>query len=161
MKEAEIIETLDSLRLSCSTLENSIDFLNSDMYRSRELSLAFTHCQNAKMWLGLVKREYGGKFPYVADKDRKTTKDIKPTAEQSTDTFVYNGNKRTADEDVKYISAIRVELDRLTKIYLNLVANLPTEGKDMFIINSTCSEAYRQLKHTKNWLGMQFRNLQK
>ena len=83
------------------------------MERSREISLAITTAQSAKMWLGKTLEALDQPNPYPDSKNAANTK-IAPTAD------VFSGDIEKELEGVAHIQKVKTLRARLTDLYNNI-----------------------------------------
>jgi hypothetical protein len=151
---------MKELRLRIDELMNSFSLLHS----SREVSLAFTNAQRAKMFLGMVlKYTEGNPNPYPESTNTKNTV-IEKMADKAIKTFadmdswklliVTNTNTDPTDLQTLKVKFFRNELDsielQLSSISLNMLSPLAEKWH---------WQSYFALVECKLWLGMELNRI--
>jgi len=123
------------------------------MIPSREISIAITATQNAKMWLGQVLKYIGTDNPYPDSKDAANTK-ISPTAD------VFKGDSTVSLEEMEHIQQVKLMRRRLSDSYGDLETlkkhkgiSLGGESVDMVVLS--IDKSWEYVVEANMWLGME------
>ncbi len=137
---SNVMQTVKSFR---SEIDTMINTLKKGLLTSREVALAYTNCQEAKMWLGLVLKQLGTNNPYP-ESTNPENKIIEPQADHSDLTY-FNQPEWDQTQKVKECRSI---LDRFLSQYQPIEMAL-TGGYEYL------NHSKKALEKTKLWLGME------
>jgi hypothetical protein len=141
--ETHVTKEVKAFRIEIDTMMNSIGLVMP----SREVSLAYTNLQRAKMWLGKCLQYIGNPDPYPESKDPKSAT-IEPSADHENNHFggMFEKLPQTQTARVKY--------------YREVITNLVDEMKKQELPKSLAGEyttyfktAYMALEEAVMWFG--------
>ena len=147
MKTHELVTFLKGIRVETDKYFSVM----GSMMPSREIAVAITAAQNAKMWLGQVLKTLDQPNPYPDSKNAANTK-IEPTAD------VYSGNIDSVLQGLSHIQQVKMLRQKLTASYEGLEekqeelqANSELDG----IGYHATVKAWEYLVESNMWLGME------
>lgn len=140
------MKTTKELRLEIDTIINALSF--GAITSSREVSLALTNAQRAKMWLGKVLEAEGRENPYPQGKNPDSPV-IEPQAEHTNDTLAFAPDwDQTAK--VKYV---RKAMDPI----IDVMGNRREESTDNEV--AAWAMAWTAIVESQMWLGMELNRI--
>lgn len=147
MQEHQIVKTVKRIRVE---LDKYFTVMGK-MEKSREISIAITSTQNAKMWLGQVLKTLDQPNPYPDSKDATNSK-IAPTAD------VYDGDVDTVLNGLNHIQQVKVMRQRLTASYEEM-ERIERESKLSEKLTKigfhSLAKSWEYIVEANMWLGME------
>lgn len=138
------MKTTKELRLEIDAVLNAFSVIKT----SREVSLAFTNLQRAKMWLGKVLEAEGRQTPYPQG-DNPASAVIEPQAEHTAKAVdIPLGMDQTG-----LVKFFRAEVQRVTDLY-PLTLPDPATWNARYVQESLLS-----VQEAKMWLGMELHRI--
>lgn len=127
------------------------------MKPSREISVAITSAQNAKMWLGMALKKLEVENPYPESKNAANTK-IEPTA----DTWSGDVNKElNGIGHIQKVKQFRYELTSLAEEMENLKDDEMFNNMLDSILFHTLLKSWEYIIESNMWLGMELGRINK
>jgi len=122
------------------------------MIPSREISIAITSTQNAKMWLGQVLKALGTENPYPDSRNASNTK-----IEKTTD--VFEGDIEKDLKGIGHIQQVKIMRSRLSDSYTELgrlKEEIPNSNTTLYQeVYHPMIKSWEYIVEANMWLGME------
>jgi hypothetical protein len=143
-------EQIKELRVKIDGLAQLVKTSNTECVGgSKEMDRCYDSLIFAKAWLGKVLQELNESTPYANDGNRKTVKDIEPTADVQVWTYFNDGFKDK--NHIEKVDWLRQEIQTVYK-----------QWESMFLIKSKMSTVLsfeQHIQEARFWLGFELQRI--